>query len=127
MAYLDDTTILNQDQLWRRINPKWIVPDENTGGVRISSAAFCDSPDKSPMSVTLGTEYLRNGGTIDALKVRYPGYHLASLTAGQVRDKKQIVTRDSTEEDKCHAVVFGKKTASVKNAFVEMAIWIISP
>lgn len=34
----DDRTILDQAELWRRVLPSWIVPDQNVGGLRVSSA-----------------------------------------------------------------------------------------
>jgi hypothetical protein len=58
-SYIDDPTISDETELWRRIPPWHFFHDENLGRIRPSSAAFENHPDGSPMSVLLATE----GGT----------------------------------------------------------------
>lgn len=52
-SYADDPTIADDAALWRRIHPTWAVADENRGRLRVSSAAFEDSPDGSPTSILI--------------------------------------------------------------------------
>jgi hypothetical protein len=125
--YSDDLSILSDHLLWRRINPQWVVQDDNIGGVRPSSAAFENSPDGTPMSVVLGTEVLRDGGKPSDLLAGHAGYSVAALTAVQVREKQQGIAREPTQTDPKHALVFGTKTKSIKRAFSKLATWVIPP
>ncbi len=55
-SYADDPSIRDEAELLRRIPPEHVVPDQNQGAIRISSAAFKDHPNGSPMSVVLAEE-----------------------------------------------------------------------
>jgi hypothetical protein len=59
--YEDDLTVADEEDLWRRIPRWWIIENRDTGGWRVSSAAFEDHPNGSPMSVFLST-VIRVGG-----------------------------------------------------------------
>jgi hypothetical protein len=123
--YKDDPSIRDQDDLWRRIQPEWIIFDEALGRNRPSSAAFQDSSDGTAMSVDLAK--LRSG-TAEAL-ASYPGHGLASFTAGFARrDCRQGV--DHTPEEggyDAHASVWGDKPKSVRNRFAKAANLIGRP
>jgi hypothetical protein len=119
--YIDDLTILNVAELWRRIHPNQIVPDDNIGDYRPSKAAFKDSS----MSVQIAEILFSNGlSPSDALK-KYPGYSLASITAGQARDLRQGVRRNPLPDDLAHALVFGKKTDSISKKLAKGSKWVI--
>jgi hypothetical protein len=57
--YLNDPSILDEDDLWRRIRPDWVVFDENLGRARPTSQAFNNDRAQEPMSVDLAK--IRNG------------------------------------------------------------------
>lgn len=126
LPLVDDKSILDEEDLWRRIHPKWAVRDENRGGLRISSAAFDDSADGSPLSVLRET-VVRNGGRTPN-DVMSPfvaeGYRLASLRAGDARANGQGVMSTPTPEEPAHASVFGRKPPGVKKALARAAVWV---
>jgi hypothetical protein len=117
----DDQTIADEDPLWRRINPMGVVRDAT--GVRVSSAAFQDSPDGSPMSITLGREC----GSHEQAIGSHHGYGLASVTAGKAREQRQVVCRDPQPEEPAHALVEGQKTGAVKKALARAAVLLVEP
>lgn len=125
-AYEDDATIVDAAQLWRRIPPQHIVPDEH-GGSRISSAAFCDHPGGSPMSVVLGDDLLAAGREPSSVIVGHDGFGLASVTAQLARSLNQGIARSPLPDEPAHAEVFGNKTTSVRRRFARAAVWIIKP
>ncbi len=127
-SYEDDTSIRDSDDLWRRIFPKWIVPDKNTGGTRLSSQAFEDSRDGTPMSVVLADIVKASGRVVDDLLTSFGlAYGMASITAGLARGCSQKVCRAPVPEEEAHAYVVGKKTKSVKNRLVDGAVWLVDP
>jgi len=124
---VDDATITNDAELWRRIHPTWVVHDENTEGVRVSSAAFDNSPDGSPTSVLLADTVRETDRTAENVIAGLGGYALASITAGQARDCKQGVARNPLPNEPAHAYVFGQKTKALKRCLARHAEWVISP
>jgi hypothetical protein len=125
--YSDDHTILDTVALYRRIPPQWVVLDENLGRVRPTSQAFQNSPNGTPMSVALSDVLFELGRTPESLLTGLEGFGLASITAGLARGCGQGIKRDPTPEEPAHALVFGKKTASVKNRFAKECQWVIQP
>jgi hypothetical protein len=124
---LDDPTITDDTDLWRRIPPQWFVLDENRGGIRPASAAFDDDPDGGHMSVFLATVMLELGrGPQDAL-AGHPGFALAAITAAVARAAGQAIVRRPTPEEPAHAEVVGRKTGSVKKALYRAARWVVPP
>jgi hypothetical protein len=119
----DDHTIANAAELWRRIFPDWWIPDYNTGTRRLSTAAFQDAPDRTPMSVAIAAEC---AGPEELLS-DYDGYGLAAFTAGSARACRQGVVRAPTKELPAHAHVVGKKTTGVKKCLREAADVRIEP
>lgn len=121
----DDPTIGDGEDLLRRIHPTWVIEDQNIGGLRLSSAAFSDSPDGSPMSIVLAMLLAEQGRAHrDALR-GHPGYSLAAITAGLARELQQGVVRDPIEVEPAHGLVVGKKTGAVKRRFAAEARWIV--
>lgn len=126
-SYVDDPSIANDAVLWRRIHPTWKVRDDNSGGWRVTSAAFDDSRDGSPLSVLLAAVVRESGrGPADVLS-GFTGYFLASLTAGDARRCGQGIARTPEPDEPAHASVFGRKTKSIKRKLADAAGWIIGP
>lgn len=126
-GYSDDASIADTAELWRNIPPWHIVQDNNTGGKRISKAAFEDHPDGSPMSVALGDEVLAAGRQPISLIEALDGFCLASVSAALARSLKQGIVRKPLIDEPAHAEVFGKKTDSVRKTFARNATWVIGP
>ncbi len=130
-GYEDDPTIEDDAALWRRIPKHYILPDAETG-VRISSAAFSDHPNGSPMSVFLAKIMAETKrGPEDAL-VGHEGYALAAITARLARDCQQGVARDPLTKERhgkdepAHAVVFGRKSRPIRRKLAKGTTWVIS-
>lgn len=123
--YVDDQSIDDDDPIWRRI-PHWhVVPDENNGGWRASSAAFCDHPTGTPMSVHLARQAVELGfAPADVLK-KHPGFSLVSFTAGDARRLDCGVAPEPIDDEIAHGVVFGKKTKGRKKGFAKAASWLV--
>lgn len=123
----DDKTIPDDAELWRRIPPMHIVPDGNRGGMKISSAAFEDHPNGSPMSVILGQEVLASGRDAPSVLQGLEAFSLASITTGLARALEQGVVRRPLPEEPAHAEVFGRKSKSTRRKLAKAANWIIAP
>lgn len=114
---VDDETILDDDNLLRRIpdNPSMIKYDRNLNAYRMTSACFADrlSGNKS-VSVTLEQSLMESGGCHeDALRDDDEG--LASIEVKVVRhelEHRQKVLRDPVPDDPHHGLVEGEKTKS---------------
>ncbi len=125
--YTDDPTILNDADLWRRIPPYHFVSDPTAGGIRISSAAFEDHPNGTPMSVFLADVVAEiERGPQDAL-AGHESFGLAAFTAGLARSCEQGVAREPLADEPAHAVVFGRKTKSVSRKLAKGSRWVVPP
>jgi hypothetical protein len=125
--YSNDTSIADEADLWRRISPIWMILDENLGVWRVSSAAFDDSRDGTPLSVLLAEVVVAGGRSAQDLLSRFPGYCLAAITAGIARGCGQGVARTPLPEEPAHASVFGRKTKGVKKKLAKAATWVVAP
>ena len=126
--FVDDITVLDSAELWRRIIPDWVVPDDNRGCKRVSSAAFSDSPDGSPLSMLLAETVFSTGRTAQDVLSRFPECSLAALQAGDVRAQRQVVSHTPIVEDEpAHVFVAGSKTRAVRRALARAARWVIGP
>jgi hypothetical protein len=125
--YVDDQTIENGAELWRRIHPSWCVKDDNQGITRVSSAAFDDSEDGTPLSVLLASLVIESGrDPVDVLE-DFASYSLASITAGLARSCGQRVMKTPEPYEAAHASVIGPKTKSIRRALARGAIWVVAP
>ena len=112
----DDPTIQDSWDLWRRIFPGWWIPDQNQQGrFRLSTQAFEDSRDGTPMSVSIAAES------------RGQASMLASFTAAHARNCEQILQRAPTEDDPAHAHVTGPKTRSTKKRLLAGTTIVVEP
>jgi hypothetical protein len=125
--YPDDPTIGNDAILWRRIHPFWIVADDNTGSLRVSSAAFDNSPDGTPTSVHLETVATAHGISADVILESFPGYCMAALSAGDARLVHQAVLRAPRNNDPSHGFIAGEKTKRVKKSLARVCVWVGTP
>lgn len=94
----DDASIADEDQLWRRIPPSFIVPDKNTGDLRPSSQAFNDSSDGHPMSVYVAALVVASGRSAEDLLGAYIGFSMVRFEVGLARSLKLGVTREPDPE-----------------------------
>jgi hypothetical protein len=107
----DDRSINDDAGLLRRVHPNWVVADGNTGGRRVSSAAFRDpalSVDIEPILVAQGLDWQF---TLKA----HAGYSLVRFPAGSAREKGLSVVSKPLPGNPAHAEVLGKKTARLQN------------
>lgn len=133
---VDDSSISNDDLLWRRIvnNPIWWKRDEQGNPVRdingspcLSSAAFLDGYT-GEVSVHLARLTTQE----KALSAR-PDNGLVEISAAIPRSVNHIVTLDPTEEDESHSLICpsealsksGRKMAARKMS--EAARWLLFP
>jgi len=120
--YVDDSSISDEDELWRRIPPQqWVdCPGESC---RPSSAAFEDSPDGSPLSVHVGR--LTSVNTV--LSEIHEGFAIAAFRAGLARECSFIVVSDPMPEDPSHALVVGNKSTPKRKRLVKGCWWVRRP
>lgn len=126
-AQQDDPTIGDADRLLRRIFPGWYVPDQKTSGMRLSSAAFDDQSDGSPMSVHLGSVLVDLGLSDDSVLQGHAGYGLAEVSARLVRDNSQVIKRKPERLWPAHAEVIGRKTDAIRRRLAKAANLLIPP
>src|SRR5882762_4918514 len=127
-TYVDDRGIENAAVLWRRIFPKWVVVDENAGGaLRVSSQAFQDSDDATPLSMLLSSIVIASGREAADVLAGFDGYSLASITAGDARSAAQGIAKTPQRNEPAHISVFGPKTGGNKRKMAKAAIWVIPP
>lgn len=119
----DDPTIRNDDRLFRRVQPNWLIPEPD-GSQRPSSAVF-----KAPeLSINIESLMIQQGRAPEDTLTKYPGEYLTAVTAGQVRVYKHpIVKETEPPHDPAHGLVLGKKKDSFANAMIRQHQWIVPP
>jgi hypothetical protein len=124
----DDLLILDSEWLLRRVNPNWIVFDNNLGRCRPSTQCF------KGQDLSVYRESLLTNST-DILEEKHPGWGLIKFTTGLARQLKQLVVPDAEIDpmwpgDPCihaHALVCGKKPGSTCDEFARNSQWIRMP
>ena len=127
---VDDPSIENYFRLLRRIPIKFnlfIVWDNNIGDWKISSQAFRDHNNGTPMSVHVKEILHENGLSVDSVLEGHEEFALAYFTAGAARDLDQAIVKDPKDGAPAHAHVIGNKTKSVQKSFAKIAEWEIPP
>ena len=121
----DDPSINNEVGLYRRVHPKFLVPDENRDCIRLTSGAF----QGTETSVALGDDLDRLGIPPELILVGYEerGYALVVLPAGAARQAEQAVCRDHKPDDETHGLIAGKKTGSKQRALARSSAWVVAP
>ena len=114
----DDKSIKDEDLLYRRLNPMWVV---NNGSPRISSAAFQNFKGGDKLSANLESLLIQNSQTWQDLLQPMPEYGLAALSVGGVRGLDQGVEKDPLPDDPSHVHVIGNKSRSVRKKLARAA------
>ena len=124
----DDVTIVDDADIWRRIPPVHLVKDEDRQTLRISTAAFRDSPDKSPMSVVLAETVRAAGRTAESVVVGAEENGIVAFAAGNARRLEQRLARTPTEREPAHGSVIGnKKPRKVQEGLRDASTWVLRP
>ena len=106
MPRSDDPAILDEDELWRRLLPTWVV--EENGKVRISSAAFWQDGEIGEISVNVG-RLSTKGKALET----YPTHSLGALEA--IFPRRQLGFTVALEDDpgnQGHAHIYPKEGMS---------------
>jgi hypothetical protein len=110
--------------LLRRIKRDWTRRDES-GRLRVKSIAFQDRNESGAMSVARSDVLASEGRPLtDALK-GWEGYGLVAIPAAVFDQLGLEVRPDPKPDDSSHALVFGKKTGSIKKRLVDASEWIV--
>lgn len=115
----DDPTILDDDDLLRRLHPRWIVWTSDPP--RISSAAFQNAKGFEKLSANLGSLMAANAQTFEDLLVSFPGYGIASISVGLARENRQSIEKAPEPEDPSHVHVEGAKPRLVQRKLARAA------
>ena len=126
----DDAEIADDDLVIRRIHPRQVIFDHNTGFYRVSTGAF--SPSSEPhfgMSVDVKSS-IESVGAIPAEHVRDPKHVGAVEFAASVpRSNGLVVGKAPLPENEHHGEVWrvGQKRFSrtQQKAFLENCVWLI--
>jgi hypothetical protein len=106
--YADDPRIKDSAELWRRIHPMWVKREETR--FRVTSQAFQNSEDGSPMSV----DQAELSTPENSLK-GHPDYSLVGFTAGFARGEcNQKISPYPFPDNPAHTYVVGQKSSSVR-------------
>ncbi|MCY3955042.1 MAG: hypothetical protein OXF47_03485 [Nitrospira sp.] len=96
----DDTTIPDNERLWRRVFPSAIHTDEETYERRAQSGAFRDY--RGPLSVDIASLT-----TQEASLAKRRDMCLAEFSAKAVRNAGCKIRRDPLPGDLAHALIYG--------------------
>lgn len=96
----DDTTIPDNERLWRRVFPSAIHTDEETNELRAQSGAFRDH--RGPLSVDIASLT-----TLEASLIQGPGMQMAEFSAKTARNAGCKIRRDPLPGDPAHALIYG--------------------
>jgi len=112
----DDTTIPDDEILWRRV-PPWHVTDDpkRPEGKRPATAAF----DEDDMSVSIARET-----SVEKILEAHEAFSLVGFPASLAREKGLRIVRKPLAENPAHAEVIGKKTDSIRKALSKGSEWV---
>lgn len=130
-APYDENDIGSDELIIRRISAQYVVPNENTGGLRLSSMAFQPSSGlNSGMSVDVETLIVKSG--LDPKNyVKTPVFTGAvAFSAGDVRALNLMVGYDPLEENPYHGEVWGNTkpnhfSGSQKKGLRQVSKWYV--
>jgi hypothetical protein len=118
----DDLSIPGAAVLWRRVPPHHFVPDAG-GTIRPSSAAFENDPDGDPMSTVLATP----GRDPFPVLLGNDSWALVAIPVTLVRELGWVLSRQPTQDEPDHVVVFGNKTLGRRRRVARACTWVIAP
>jgi hypothetical protein len=119
----NDPSIDGDLALYRRIPTIHVVPDENRGCVRVSSAAFSGEE----MSIVLDDTLLASGRNPEGLVDGFADVFLAILRPALARANGQGVVRSPQAIEPAHGDVIGPKSKAVRRLFACEATWSVPP
>jgi hypothetical protein len=121
--YQDDSSISDDDILFRRVNLRLLVRDDDTGLARVSSGAFRDK-DKQ-ISVDIKSVLDGMGLGQESCITDHKAQKLVSFAVGEARRLKQAVCRAPLPENPSHGLVCGSKSDKVLHGLAAAADWVI--
>jgi hypothetical protein len=121
-VYQDNTSIRDEERLFRRIPISQLVKDDDTNTVRVSTAAFRDED----LSVNIESELIDAGYTPEICLQNHCNHKLVSISARDARRLNQSLCYDPLPEDLSHGLVYGsKKSRQIQVGLCAAAIWVI--
>jgi hypothetical protein len=100
---IDDSSIGDEERLWRRIIPRWIITED--GKFRPSSTAFLDDyTNEVSVNIAVLTD-------LDKALEDHPNDSLVEIKAGLPRSLGHAIVRDPTEKDPSHALIWKEREA----------------
>lgn len=129
---MDDPSIDDSCEFYRRIHPDHYTYDENLHRCRISSAAFKDYETSGDLQCTL--DALGVDPVAHCLR-SFPGHGLACMQSGKAREHNQAILRDPIKPDPdkgekgnpAHGLMVGKKTGKISKRLAEAAMLMQVP
>lgn len=116
----DDGSIPQDAGLLRRVHPKQVVRDRDTGDFRPSSAAFRDPEMSVDAEPILEANNLDWHFTLQG----HPGFSLVRFPASAARDKGLAVVPKALPMNPAHVHVLGKKTGSIADHLRDNSTWV---
>ena len=118
---IDGTTLL-----LRRVGPRWVIRDKQSGAARLSSGAFQELPKGSGrVSVTLEDDLLARGASYEDALFGQADYGLVAVKAQVVYDADRDVERTPTGDDPSHGDIVGSISGSFRDLLASQAVWLI--
>lgn len=118
--FTDDSTIGDDQIIWRRVSDAQTVWDNNLKRKRPSSAAFNQNGRANPVSVYIASEAQCGRAVIEEGTEPF----LAALTVGFIRQVHLGIIRDSSSGSPGHALLLGRKTKSTLHKMARAAKWV---
>lgn len=128
----DDTTIVDDDQLIRRISKEHLKRDPTTGNQTLTSSAF-QTPSKGRGNLSVDIEKLMLADNVNPAEFVMTGNFIAAvtLTAGQVRHVELCVAKTPIEDNPYHGDVGrsegGRLTKKQRRELKENCAWLVKP
>jgi hypothetical protein len=116
----DDSTISDEEVIWRRVHEKEVTPDDNLNKKRPSSATFLQKDQLTDLSVYIASE----ASSIDAVMQEGNQKYLVSLSAKFIRSLDLGIIRDKATGGPGHAAITGNKTHKKRSAMAKNAEWV---
>jgi hypothetical protein len=121
-VFEDNTSIGDEERLFRRVHINQLVRDDDTGLARVSSGVFRDKD----LSVNIESTLMNSGGSRESCLRGSNAHKLVSITAQSARQLSQAICRDPLPDDLSHGLVYGSKNArSICDGLRALAVWMI--
>lgn len=121
-VFEDNTSIRDEERLFRRVHNSQLVRDDDTGLARVSSGVFKDKD----MSVNIESVLLDSGGSAESCLHDPKIQKLISITAQNARRLNQAICHDPLPGNLSHGLVYGSKNARpVHDGLRAASTWVI--